>query len=537
MSKRFCAAMLLAVATCAPLGAIQQPVKTKEGLVSGVAGKKKGITTFKGIPFAAPPVGNLRWAAPKPAASWTGVLKAEKFGASCIQNIAQERKPWTYEFMTHGEISEDCLSLNVWTPAASASEKRPVFVYIYGGGFNEGSGAVPVYDGEGLASKGLVVVTFNYRVGVLGFFTHPELHAESEHHAIGNYGLLDQVAALQWVHENIAAFGGDPNRVTIAGQSAGASSVHALTASPLAKGLIHRAIAESGSSVNSGGGTALADAEQNGVRFASAKGAKNLAELRAMSWQKIVEPVQPPADAPAGGRGGGSFRFGVVVDGYLLPASVDAIFAEGKQNDIPELTGLNANDLGVTSNSSMTANALQEQARTRYGDLADAYLKAYAVASDAQAAKVAAESSRDQSRVSMYLWAMNRAKTAKAKAFTYYWNHTLPGPDAATYQAFHTSEVPYALNTLYMSDRPFTDSDHKIAELMSSYWANFATAGDPNGKGLPHWPAVSEKPDITMQIGDGTSPIPIADSPAAIEFWIQYFARPRMPQAGGRTGR
>ena len=177
MSNKLCVVILAAAAVCAPLGAIQQPVKTRGGLVSGVAGTKPGITAFKGIPFAVPPVGNLRWTAPKPAAPWTGVRKADKFGASCIQTVVEERKPWTHEFMTHNEISEDCLYMNVWTGAKSATEKRPVFVYIYGGGFTEGSGAVPVYDGEGLASKGLVVVTFNYRVGILGFFNHPELSA------------------------------------------------------------------------------------------------------------------------------------------------------------------------------------------------------------------------------------------------------------------------------------------------------------------------------------------------------------------------
>jgi para-nitrobenzyl esterase len=525
MPKKIYIAALLTAAASAPLCAIQQPVKMKGGRVSGIAAKKPGIIAFKGIPFAAPPVGNLRWAAPKPATPWSGVLKADKFSASCIQTIVQERKPWTYEFMAHNEIGEDCLYLNVWTPAKSASEKRPVFVYIYGGGFSEGSAAVPVYDGEGLASKGLVVVTFNYRVGILGFFNHPELSAESEHHSSGNYGLLDQVAALQWIHENIAAFGGDPNRVTIAGQSAGASSVHALTASPLAKGLFHRGIEESGSSMGSAGPinpSALANAEQNGVRFADAKGAKNLADLRAMSWQKIVEPVA----APAGGRGGGAGpRFSLVVDGYFLPASVEEIFAQGKQNDVPELTGLNANDLGIASNANESLSAFQNQAKTRYGDFADAYLKAYAASSDAQAAEAITESSRAQSRVSMYLWVMNRAATAKTKAYTYYWNHTLPGPDAGTYKAFHTSEVPYALNTLYMSDRPFTDVDHRIADMMSSYWVNFATTGNPNGKGLPHWPAVSERPDTTMQLGDGTGAIPIAGSPAKIDFWKRYFAR------------
>jgi len=538
MLNRFCAAALLAAAVSAPAGTIQQRVKTKGGLVSGIAGKKPGITAFKGIPFAAPPVGSLRWAEPKPAAPWTGVLNAEKFGNSCIQTIVQERKPWTYEFMTHNEIAEDCLYLNVWTPAKSALEKRPVFVYIYGGGFVEGSAAVPAYDGEGLASKGLVVVTFNYRVGILGTLTHPELSAESPHHASGNYGYLDQVAALQWVRDNIAAFGGDPGRVTIAGQSAGAGSVHALTASPLAKGLFHRAIEESGSSVASPAGNVsvnpLAAAEQNGVRFAEAKGAKNLAELRAIGWQKIVEPVQAPANA-AGGRGGAGFRFGQVVDGYFLMASVAEAYAQGKQNDVPELTGMNADDNNIASDPKATASAFQEQAKTRYDDLAEAYLKAYPVSSDARAVDATINSSRDQGRVSMYLWATNRAKTAKTRAFTYYWNHTMPGPDAATYKAFHTSEVPYALNTLYMSDRPFTDADHKIADMMSSYWVNFATAGDPNGKGLPHWPAVSEMPETTMQLGDGTGPIPIAESAAKVEFWKQYFAQPR-PQ-GGRGGR
>jgi para-nitrobenzyl esterase len=525
--------LILAAAICAPLGALQQPVKTHGGLVSGVAGKAPDITAFKGIPFAAPPVGALRWTAPKRPAPWTGVLKADKFSASCIQSIVEERKPWTHEFMTHGAISEDCLYLNVWTAAKSASEKRPVFVYIYGGGFNEGSAAVPVYDGGGLAGKGVVVVTLNYRVGILGFFNHPELSAESEHHASGNYGLLDQVAALQWVHDNIAAFGGDPNRVTIAGQSAGASSVHALTASPLAKGLFQRAIEESGSSVpgpGRGGAGQLANAERNGVRFAESKGAKNLADLRAMTWQQITAPANPAGGGPA-------VRFSLVVDGYFLPAAVEEIFSQGKQNDVSELTGLNANDLGVANNPSVTLSAFEEQAKTRYGDLADAYLKAYAVTSDAQIARTLTESSRDQSRVSMYLWATNRAKTAKTEAYTYYWNHTMPGPDAATYGAFHTSEVPYALNTLYMSDRPFAAVDHKIAEMMSSYWVNFAGKGDPNGKGLPRWPAVSQKPETTMQIGDDTNVIPVAGSRAKIEFWKQYFARLSTPQRSADAGR
>ena len=214
-----------------------------------MAGTQPGITAFRGVPFAAPPVGDKRWRAPEPPVAWTGVRTAAAFGPSCIQRIVEESKPWTYEFMTHGAISEDCLFVNIWTAAKSGAERRPVLVYIYGGANTEGSGMVPVYDGEGLASKGLVVVNFNYRVGVLGFFAHPELSSEAAYHASGNYGLLDQIAAVKWVRENIAGFGGDPERITIAGQSAGGQGVHNLTASPLAKGTFHRAIIES-----SGGG-------------------------------------------------------------------------------------------------------------------------------------------------------------------------------------------------------------------------------------------------------------------------------------------
>jgi para-nitrobenzyl esterase len=223
--------------TGALAAAISQPVQVEGGAAAGVPGREPSITAFKGIPFAAPPVGNLRWREPQPVISWKGVRKSGEFGSSCVQTIRNELKPWTYEFMTHNQISEDCLYLNVWTPAKSASEKRPVFVYVYGGGFNSGSAAVPLYDGEGLAKKGLVVVTFNYRVGVFGFLALPELTRESLHHASGNYGLLDQVAALRWVQANISRFGGDPARVTVDGQSAGSISVQDLTASPLAKGL------------------------------------------------------------------------------------------------------------------------------------------------------------------------------------------------------------------------------------------------------------------------------------------------------------
>ena len=510
-------AFAFALAALPAMAAITQPVKVEGGRVAGVPGKDPSITVFKGVPFAAAPVGDLRWRAPRAVVPWQGVRKADHFGASCIQNIVTEHKPWTYEFMTHTEVSEDCLFLNVWTGAKSSSERRPVYMYIYGGANTEGSGAVPVYDGEGLAKKGIVVITVNYRLGVLGFFTHPELTAESDVHASGNYALLDLIAALHWIHDNIAAFGGNPDRVVIGGQSAGASNTHSLVASPLAKGLFHGAIAESGSSVNGLGlmnARTLAEQEKAGVRFAEAKGAHSLADLRKMSWQDLVAPIQ-----------GGNIRFGTVVDGYVQPAPAGEIFGQGKQNDVPTLTGCNMHEGGAVPNPEIAAAAFQQQARQRYGDRAAEFLALYPAETDEQARTALNESSWDAERVSMDLWAVNRGKTAKTKAYTYFWDHTLPGPDAGKYGAFHTSEVPYVMNALAMSDRPFTDADRKIADMMSSYWANFIRTGDPNGKGLPHWPAHGEKPMTTMEVGDKNAPIPVAGSEARLAFLDRWFDR------------
>ena len=511
--------VILLLAAPVLTAAISKPVKVEGGLVAGVPGKDASITSFKGIPFAAPPVGDLRWRAPQPVKAWQGVRKADHFGDSCVQNIVAELKPWTYEFMTHTDVSEDCLFLNVWTGAKSAGEKRPVYVYIYGGANTSGSGAVPVYDGEGLAKKGIVVVTVNYRVGILGFFTHPELTAESDVHASGNYALLDLIAALRWVHENIAAFGGNPDRVVIGGQSAGASNTHSLVASPLAKGLFHGAIAESGSSVNGLGlmnSRTLAEQEKQGLRFAEAKGAHSLADLRKIPWKELTAPVQ----------GGAPFRWAVVVDGYVQPAPAGEMFAQGKQNDVPTLTGCNMGEGGASPHPTTTAESFQRQAHQRYGDMADEFLSLYPAATDEQARAALNESSWDAERATMYLWAVQRGKTAKTKAYTYFWDHTLPGPDADRYGAFHTSEVPYAMNTLYMSDRPFTDADHKIADMLSSYWANFIRTGDPNSKGLPHWPAVGEQPGITMEVGDKNVPIPVAAKPA-LALFEKFFGKPR----------
>ncbi len=481
--------------------------------MAGTAGRDAAVSVFKGIPFAAAPVGPLRWHSPVQVRPWSGVLQADHFSPSCVQTIVQERKPWTFEFMAHNEVSEDCLYLNVWTPAVNAVERHPVYIYIYGGGNTEGSTAVPVYDGEGLARKGLVVVTANYRVGIMGFYAHPDLAKEASYHASGNYGLLDQLAAVKWVHDNIIAFGGDPTRVTIAGQSAGAQAVHNLTGSPLARGWFQRAIAESGSSASTGApGRSLSDEEADGVRFSEAKGAHSLADLRAMSWQDIVKPLPTGATAAP-------FRWGVVVDGYALPTSVAQAFADGRQNDVPTLTGLNADENGASPHPTTTLAQFVAQARQRYGKDADAFLELYPASNDAEARLAENDSARDAARVSMAIWAAARARTAKTAVYTYFWNHALPGPDADTYGAFHTSEVPYALNTLNMSDRPFTDIDRKIADIVSSYWVNFAMRGDPNGPGLPEWPDFRTRPAGTLELGATPRPIPVAGDNAKYVFF------------------
>ncbi len=414
-----------------------------------------------------------------------------------MQPIVDKRDPWTHEFMAHGAVNEDCLYLNIWTAAARANEKRPVLVYFYGGGFNEGSGSIAAYDGEGLAKKGLVVVIPNYRVGVLGFLAHPELTKESDRNASGNYGLLDQLAALQWVRDNIAAFGGDPANVTIAGQSAGAMSVHAMVSSPLAKGLFHRAVAQSGPLVPP---RKLADAEQDGARFAESKGAKSIAGLRALSWEDLTARA---ANAPA-------VRFAPVADDWLIPQNPTPA-------DVPFLIGSNADENGATPHPTVKLDAWRQRA-ARFGDSAEVFLQLYPAATDDEAASMSNASARDQARSSIYLWALKRAQSTKSKIFTYFYTHPLPGPDIDKYGAFHTSEVPYVFNSLTRSDRPFTDLDRKLADTISTYWANFARSGDPNGKGLPQWPAATAANTLTMELGDRLRPIPVAEA-AKLEFF------------------
>ena len=402
------------------------------------------------------------------------------------------------EYQPQGEVSEDCLYLNIWTAAKSSGERRPVVVYIPGGAFTGGSGNCPVYNGEDLAKKGLVVVTINYRVGVIGFLALPELTKESEHNSSGNYGLLDQVAALEWIKRNISVFGGDPDRVTVMGQSAGAASVNYLTASPLAKGLFIRAIAQSGSNAIIGPEISLSSAEQTGAEFAKVLGASSLAELRAIAAADLLAATK------------GWFRFLPIVDGWFLPRNVDEIFLEGEQNDVTTLTGWVADEGSFNDNyGKVPAKEFRQRLKLQAGEYIDEILKLYPASTDAEAAESQKKFARDMSMVSMYLWAVKRGKTCKTNIYTYLFMHPQPGDTKERYQSFHSSELPYIFDNLNQSPRPWTAEDKKIAGTLSSYWTNFIITGDPNGDGLPKWAAFEETPAETMELGDNMGLRPI----------------------------
>lgn len=464
-------------------------VKTQNGTISGAVCADPEVLVFKGIPYAAPPVGDLRWKEPQPAANWDGVRTCDIFGPNAMQNKPVSRPPYVSEFLipADGKISEDCLYLNVWTAAKTNDENRPVIVYIHGGGFVEGSGSVPIYDGEAMAKKGVVFVTINYRMGLFSFFSHPELTQESPHNSSGNYGLLDQVAALQWVKNNIAAFGGNPGNVTIAGQSAGSMSVCVLAVSPLAKGLFHRMIAESGAFVVAsafGGSDSLKVAEGRGLAFAQSVGAATLKDLRAMPADSILKHQQ----------GMGS----VVVDGYMLPKSVPQLVAEGMEADVPLLTGWNLDD--AIFGMPMTLKAYQEGVKKQFGIMADSVLKNYPATNDAEATEMQKNLGRDGFfGVQNYGWARIHSGNDSTKAFLYFFARKVPEPgDSARFGAFHSGEITYAYDNHSKFNRPWKPEDYELAKLMSAYWVNFAKNGDPNGEGLPEWPAFTRENGMTM---------------------------------------
>lgn len=457
---------------------------------------EKGVTAFKGVPFAAPPVGDLRWRAPTAAAAWRGVRKADRFGASCMQPTSGGKGfgPWTPEYVVQDAVSEDCLYLNVWTPARTTGDKLPVLVWIHGGGFSSGSGSVPIYDGAAFAARGVVMVTINYRVGVFGFLAHPALTAEAG--SSGNYGLMDQAAALAWIKANIAAFGGDPARVTIAGQSAGAASVHELIAAPSAKGLFARAIAQSGSGMGLGA-TPRTSAEADAARFAGQAGARSLAELRAMSPQALL--------AVRGESGVPGLRFAPIIDGVFIPG--DPNDPARAASNVPMLTGLTADEASGMDPSfgRVGAAALKSQLSGVFGGLGERAAGLYPAADDTQAGLAGRRWARERGLASTVLWAGERQRAGGAPTFVYQFTHVEPGPDAARYGSFHSSEIPYVYQTLDKSpDRPFTQADHALSDQMAAYWANFVRGGDPNGPGLPDWPRFDAADGRILEIGAHT---------------------------------
>jgi para-nitrobenzyl esterase len=491
--SRSIAAGLLLLATAIPAGAaLQQPIATVSGELLGTPGTSPGVTVFRGVPYAAPPVGDLRWRAPQPVPVWTGIRQANKFGNACMQNALKPGSFYQVEFYESPEpMSEDCLYLNLWTAAARASEKRPVMVWLHGGGFVEGSGSLPSFDGEALAHKGVVVVTINYRLGVFGFLAHPELSRESPYHASGNYGMLDQLEALKWVKANIAKFGGDPENVTIFGQSAGASSVLNLCASPLAAGYFRHAIVQSGGFM---GGGDLSAAEANGLRFARQVGANTIAELRSKTAADIQRLAIPPPD----GKGANVSQFRPMIDGYFLSTPPREVFRAGKENTHSLLVGSNANEGTTFIPAGLTEQQFRSQIATRYGARAEEYFKLYPVHSDAEAWEAATTALRDY----MAGTALEVGELEKGhKTYLYYFDRRPPGHDSEHYGAFHSAELVYVFNNLGSVRRPWIQSDHQLADAMSSYWVNFAKTGDPNGAGLPNWPAFGATADRGIELG------------------------------------
>jgi para-nitrobenzyl esterase len=480
-----------------------EQVKTDKGVVEGITASS-GIRIFRGIPFAAPPTGELRWKAPQPVKSWTGVRPATGFGANCMQRQVFG----DMGFRSNG-ASEDCLYLNVWTPAKSASEKLPVLIYFYGGGFQAGDGSEPRYDGEAIARKGVIAVTSNYRLGVFGFLAHPELTKESPQHASGNYALLDQVATIRWVYDNIAALGGDRKKITIAGESAGSIAVSALMASPLSRGMIAGAIGSSGSMMGTLPAVPLAEGEQTGVKFATSMGKDSLAALRAIPANELLAMTGKP----------GVPRFPPTVDGYFLPRTPLEIFQAGEQAHVPLLMGWNSEEQNARiflGQADPTPENYAKAVKDAYGDRAAEILKLFPGGTPQEVIESGtALASARFTGYSSWKWVELQAKTGGKPVYRYFYSHPRPAmrpemgdavaglaggvvrggrgatPRLAATGAVHSSDIDYAMGNLDRSKvHAWTAEDHKISDTFLGYYANFVLTGNPNGSGLPKWPEV-----------------------------------------------
>ena len=488
MIRTLALASLALFAAAAPQAPAVDRVTTTAGAIEGT-GASDGVRSFKGIPFAAPPVGPLRWQAPQPVQKWKDVRPAKAFGNQCMQ-----RRVFADMVFRSAGTSEDCLYLNVWTPAKGAADRLPVLVYFYGGGFIAGDGSEPRYDGAALARRGLVTLTVNYRLNVFGFLAHPELTKESPHRASGNYGLLDQVAALEWVRDNVAAFGGDPRRVTIAGESAGSISVSALMASPLSKGLIAGAIGESGAIIPpTWTPLPLAQAETAGLAFADSITDGPLSDLRKVAADRLLEATARP----------GASRFPIAIDGYFLPKSLTEIFAAGEQAQVPLLAGWNSQESSPGSvlgrGNQPTSENYTRAIRDIFKDAADEALRHYPGGTADQVQQSATDLAGDRFiGFSTWKWITLHGRGGKPPVYRYFYTRPRPamrpqkgtaGPAAG---AAHAAEIEYALGNLGTNDvYAWTPDDYKISETFQGYVVNFVKTGNPNGAGLAPWPATN----------------------------------------------
>jgi len=473
-------------------------VKVAEGTLEGV--EEEGLTVFKGVPFAAPPVGELRWKAPQALKKWEGVQKADKFGPACPQ--------MSFFPTAKNDNSEDCLYLNIWTPAKSANEKLPVMVWIYGGGFAMGTTNIPSNYGDKLAKQGVILVSIAYRVGPLGFMCHPDLTAESPNKVSGNYGLLDQIAGLKWVQKNIAAFGGDPSKVTIFGESAGGISVSMLCASPLTKGLFRAAISESGGSFGPvketrviGGTPTLKGGEKQGVEFAKRMGVNSLAELRKLDPEKWMKD-------PGAQMGG----FWPVVDGYVITDDQYKLYEKGIYNDINVIIGTNS-DEGAMFVRPSKPDDYKKYVEQTFGKFAGDVLKLYPGNTEQETYTSQADIFRETAFAwPSWTWARLQRKTGKSNVFVYYFDQQQPqSPWMQTKLrgASHAYEVGFVFNHL---DQNATENDQKLSAIMSKYWTNFAKTGDPNGEGLPKWPLFEENKASVLNLNDNIKTIEVPNS-------------------------
>ena len=500
MTRVLCAAALLAclpvMATGAPRAA---PVQVDGGQVQGEG--VGALTVYKGIPFAAPPVGALRWRAPGPVATWSGVRQAASFAPACMQtgvSMPGETPP---------KVSEDCLYLNIWTPAKRTGGRRAVMVFIHGGGFSNGSASMPLYWGDELARRNVIVVTFGYRLGPFGFLALPQLTAESGGHGSGNYGLLDQIAALGWVKRNIAAFGGDPDRVAIFGQSAGSMSVSLLMATPLAKGRFQRAIGESGGvfePLQLAPDWLLPGAERRGEAYAASLGVSSLADLRALPAGRLLDGKAPTITHP-------------VIDGFTLTASPFEIFSEGRQNDVPLLIGFNeAEARSLVDLSVVRAATFDADIRSAFGPLPLALMAAYPHATDLQAKQARADFERDlRFGWDMWTWARLQAATGSGSVYYYHFTQTPPFPPGSVYAgwgASHYAELWYSFGHLGQEPWAWMSDDRVLSKAMTTYWTNFAKTGDPNGPSVPTWPRFGKVRGQALYLG---TPIAVGGAPDA----------------------